>query len=515
MLKHFSEDSKKNENNSRIRADSKHDVEETTNKENCDVIETKLYKRRWFVIALFSAQAVLVRMLMNSIGVINNVYKAYFGLSYYVIDWFTLIQRPAMVISAIMLALLSFNLIIGFRKLFIIMSSCTLASCTLSFIASACPHFYGLILVSQFAAGFGAQASNAIIGSLASNWFPEEQTGFAMSFEGMALSVGCSLSFLVTSLTFDSFPILSNTSTSLNTINNSNNTEWKTWNNDTLTKFLIFYGTLCCVSAVVLIAVGILVADKPPKPPTIAQALRRRQEKSGNIRDVTKNITHFCKESKSLFQTKLFIQSVIILSVIFSCNSLQSLIMGENFRGVFADHGRHLQANALAGFVLVLYEVGCFFGNFISGKIVDYFKKHKVILLVDLVLCMFCLVGLTFARYYVNIPATFALNTLLGITTCSCFVPVSDMLLEHTYPRNPAFVMSLLAGFCYLVTILCGEASRLLLNYFTGTAVFIFMGILVFSCIVISLFLQPVYRRQLTSNQKPNAESQALLPKNN
>ena len=120
---------------------------------------------------------------MNAIVVINNIYKAYFDLSYYVIDWFTLIHIPAMFLSSLILAMLAFNSIVDSRKLFVLLSICAIFSCGFSMISFTFTYLYAFVFLGQFIIGFGAETSSAIISSLATNWFPEDQIAFALSFK--------------------------------------------------------------------------------------------------------------------------------------------------------------------------------------------------------------------------------------------------------------------------------------------------------------------------------------------
>jgi len=258
------------------------DSEELSTTSSMQLADTKLYKTRWLMTALFSLQCIVVRIQMTSIGVINDVYNVYFNLSSYVIDWFTLIQIPAMIFSSFLLAIFTFNSIVDSRKLFILMSLCVILSCLCSMIAFAFPHLYGSIFLGQFAVGFGSEASHAMISSLAINWFPENQIGLALSFKSVSLSLGCFMGFLIPSQTFSSEPHakvtnfsdksqLQNTNTSITQFH----AEWK---NEIRFKFLILYGCQLVICVIIWLLGVIFVVDKPPKPPTISQALKVQEK---------------------------------------------------------------------------------------------------------------------------------------------------------------------------------------------------------------------------------------------
>ena len=478
--------------------------ENNSQKRNHRKTDIKLYKRRWLILMVFTGQVILIRLLTNAIGIIDDIYKAYFNISSNTIDWFTLIQSPAMVISAVVLAVLIFNSVIGAKKLLILVSFCAVLSCSFSLISSAYPRLYGLIYAGQFAAGFGAQASSAISSSLASSWFAENEIGFAISFTTVGLSIGYSLSFFIPSQVFKSLPFQT-------TPNNFTQSDLAVWRDETLYNFLFFYGSLWFISTMLWFSVFAFVTDIPPKPPTLAQILIREQQVQGKWKDVIKNISSFCRQSKDVLFSKFGVQVAIILSIIFSCSNLQKLLLSDIVRNVFNYDNYNLDSDEMSGYVLVLFETGCFLGSVLSGKLIDHFKKHGLILFIYLFLSMLSMSGLALASHYANVPATFVFNSLLGISLCSCYVPIYDMVLEHTYPQSPAFVMLLFVGECYSATILFGEASMILLQYFTGTAVFAFMSVFVFFCLLLCLFVKPNYSRQKASKMEVDPENLRLL----
>ena len=457
--------------------------------------EIRVYKKRWLILTLFTGQVIVISMLTNCIGIIDDVYKAYFDISMNTIDWFTLIQSPAMILSAIVLTVLSFNSALDSQKLLTMVSICAVISCLFSILSSAYPPFYRLIFFGQFVSGFGAQASGAINSVLATTWFPENQIGFAISFTAVGKSIGYSLSFIVPSYLFDSKP-------RQDTSNNATEAAMQIWRDQTLYKFLVFYGILLFLSAVMWFLFYSFATNVPPSPPTLAQFVLRQQNSQDRWKEAMKSLASLYSESVTVLMSKLGIQTAILLSVLYSCNNLQKLLLSDIVRAVFLNDEFYTNADAMSGHVLVLFEMGCLLGSIFSGKLVDYFKRHSLILFVYLFLCSVSMIGLAAARYYVSIPATIVFNILLGISICSCYVPIYDMLLEHTYPKNPVFIMSLFAVECLPATILFGEAAVLLLQYVSGTAVLVFMCLFVFLCLFLSIFLKPDYRRQKASKSK-------------
>ena len=283
-------------------------------------MEIETYARRWFILGCFTGQILAIRMLMNSTGVVNNVYKAYFNIPYFVIDWFTLIQTPGRIISTIVLAILIFNSKMKFRLLFVIVSSSAVLLCVCFMISFAFPQFYGLIFVGEAVIGFGFQAADPIISRFATNWFPEDQIGFAMSFKLMGICFGCLLAFFVPSQLFRLPPIhLKSTSLSSTYNDNISARHFSRWHEDVYWKSLSLYGVLLFVCLALGITTFTSAADLPPKPPTLAQA-RKRQHLNGqktimSNMSLIKSIKLFLTESKSIMFNAVFFQAVIMQSI--------------------------------------------------------------------------------------------------------------------------------------------------------------------------------------------------------
>jgi len=476
-------------------------------------IETKLYNRRWAMITIYTFQLIIVKILLASIGVINNIYKAYFGLSYFVIDWFTLIQIPAKILATFVLSILTFNSLTNSRKLFIFLSFCSVFSCACSLISFAFPDLYAFIFLGQFGIGFGSLSNEAIISSLASNWFPENQIGLALSTKTIGSSIGSLLGFLIPSQLFKATVPAGDNETYLVCKNTTDNLLLKDWCCEVRSKFFKLYGSLLLICIINLCLVLIIVAESPPKPPTIAQALKPRQVQ-GKINKVDKNIVNFFKEIKNILFSAVVFQLIVIASLIYVNSDLQKLLMGEIFReGIFFKY--HKSAEAMAGYALVLFELGCLLGGILSAKLTDKYKMHKLILCIILFLSMLSVCGLVIARYLMNTVLSYISNTFLGFLICVCFVPIFDLVLQHTYPQDPVFVMLLFMGACKSIAVIFEQICRLLLNFVNEVAVFVFMFILLLIALILCAWLQPKYHRGATSStdQKTN-ENSALLNSN-
>ena len=453
---------------------------------------------------------------MNSFGLINNVYKAYFNISYYAIDWFTLIQIPGVVAATIIFAYFNNKSLMGFRNLFIIMESCAIIASTSLIVSFAYPYLYWFIYLGQFTVGFSFQAVGAIITTFATNWFPENQIGLAMSSRTTGMSLGCLLAFLVPSQIIPS-PPTSHDSENVTEVVKINETmtevlkinETIKWQKEVHSKATLFYGSLLALSILVLILSVLFVAEYPPKPPTVAQALLRTQ-----LEEKSEKQENFFNSCKSILFNKVIFHGAFVCGFTYTSNFFQKLFSGQIIRHVLEIENYVSHVNAMSGYMLVLYEIGCFIGGILGARLIDNFKKHKLTLCLALSSGIVAIFGLTLGNYFHKIEVIFVFNTLLGISISSCDVPLFDMMIQHTYPTSPIFVMLLFFGECRLILVVIAQIGRVFLDYVNGTAVLLLMGCTLILSLILSILLKPDFKRQEATFAEINANETNPLLKN-
>ena len=490
--------------------------EEHSSTENETRTETEVYSLRWWIGLFYAGQIVLLRMLTNSFGVVNNVYKAYFDISYFAIDWFLAMQYPGLCSATVILIFLILSEQMAFRKLFIIMTTCTTCSYAFSMVAFSYPKFFWLIYAGQFVSGFALQASIAIFSTFATLWFPENQVGFAMSLKVMSMSIGCLLAFLVPSQLVPPppTPLIERKNVTLTTMSNDiEDTKW--WLDEVRWKYLCLYGGSVVGCFIVWIFAIFFVADEPSKPPTVAQALiRSKRHKNQTDKKAWATCNKFWTECKSILCNKTFIYATIILTVLFSFNYLEKVLMGQISREVFTLRQYNSKINQMAGYILVLFEVGCFIGGLTGGKLTDSENRHKLILYVGITFTLICELGLVIGRHFFNVAVIFVFNTLLGVALCLNYTPLFDIVLQDAYPKNTSLVMLIFNSITQVGVVVVGQLSRLILNFSNGTVVLGFLSVLLLIILIICILLNPKFKRQEASEAETNAEEGIPLLKN-
>ena len=465
--------------------------------------ELKLYAKRWGLAILLALDSLILRILKNSFGIINDVYAEYFQVSHLAVDWFTLVQVPGMILSSAILAPTIFNQVVGLRNLTLAMAGGLFFACVCLLIAYVFPVLYPLIFVGEFIVGFVVITMDVVAASFAIKWFPEHQIGLALSIKLISGNIGSLLAYLIPTNLFIS-PVKHNTSIYANYSTFLNETsESKLWLATNQFRFIAFSSSLVLFSFIVLLFFVLTAVDVPPKPPTLAQATVRVSENlnDSGIVDIFINIKEFYYECKRILGNKLIIQTAVIFAITQGCNFIQKLFMSEILRKIFSRLKHPLQANTLSGYVLVLFELGCILGSVVSGKVVDCCKNYHTQILINLLLCFVSVVGIFFGYIYCNAVLIFISNTLFGFFVTFLVTPIFEIVYQHMFPIDTGFLTLMLRIECSIGIIVISQFCRLLLDLFGGTGVLAFLSALLFMGFIISLFVKPSYKRLDLSNK--------------
>ena len=459
--------------------------------------EIQLYAIRWWIVILIAIDSVVLRIVKNSFGLVNNVFKNYFEVGYLAVDWFTLIQIPGIFLSSLVLTPIIFYKLLSLRKLSIAMGGSLAFVCICLLVAYIYPMLFPFIFIGEFIVGFVVVAMDTVSASFAISWFPEHQVGLALSIKMISGNTGSLLAYLIPSNLL--VPPPTNLTTFL-----GNETDWKEtvrhsdWFKQIHIRLIVYTLVLFTISFAVLLFLIGFFSDRPPKPPTLAQAsvclAQKDKSKTENV-DIIGNLKEFYRESIQIMRNKLVLQVAVIFSITQGCNLIQKLFMGEILRKVFIELGHVNNANVMSGYVLVLFEFGCIVGSVVSGKVVDNYKNYRVQVILGLLFCFISMIGILIGYYFVNLIVIYIANTSYGFFITFLVTPIFETVYQHMYPIDTGFLTLILRIQCSFATILIGQISRLWLNLFGGISVLSLAAVFLFVALIISLFLKPKYSR--------------------
>jgi len=460
--------------------------------------ETKLYSIRWFIIFLVGFVAIVSRTLRSSFGVVNDVYVSYFNISYELADWFTLIMLPGCTISCVLFFIL-FTKSISIRNVAIMMSGSLSFTCICLIIAYVHMQFYPLILVGNFALGFVIAAIDLVSASYAINWFPEHQVGIALSANELGCSIGSLLGYIIPSNILLVPKQLNSTNITCSSITTQKpNTNQNLWFFTNQLRLIIFSSVLLTIVALIFLCFAIFMKDKPPLPPTKAQAKVRLQSREHEAQSGLDK-TQLLQLLRTVTFNKVFWQVIFILSTsIGACDTFVKMFMGEILKKLFIKIGDESSYNSFSSLMLVCYEVGGIIGSILSGKIVDNFKNYHHQISVILAICLMSMISILLGYYFNSVVVLYVFYFSFG--TCLGYLPTPsyEIVFQQFYPIDSG-VLALMIRIVYsFINFTLGETPRWISNLLSSgiqVTVGLCMFILLSISFLTSLFLKPSYNR--------------------
>ena len=448
------------------------------------------------------------------IGVNNDIFSSYFNLPFAVVDWFTIITRPAAWLTCVGFAFLSILNKASFRKVALTCASLSVIASLCQLVAYGFPFLYWFMFIGNFLLGILVGYIMVIPVSFAVLWFPDNEIGTAMSIRMVCSKLGFLLAFLVPS------HFLTPTQCESNGFNTSakNFTECEcNWVDEEKQKMLIYVGVILVISVLILIFLIFFAIDQPPKPPTVAQALLRQNIETQKEEQFGNKIVMFFKETKKLFTDGAFLILILLLATVYVFNYYQALFLSEILRPIFQSFYSSVDADRMSSYLVVAFELAAIIGTFITGFLVDRIKNYVLLIRIHFAWCVICWIGLIVGYCFQNITAVFVCNFLSGLGCGSLYVPIFDLSTQHTYPRKPDFVGSCLRWGYNIIFLIVIEGNRLVIYTTGGLGSLIYLAMILSSSLLLTIILKPKYRRLEAEKQAVEnfSETQPFLSNRN
>ncbi|XP_061599382.1 heme transporter FLVCR2 isoform X2 [Cololabis saira] len=371
-----------------------HSVVETTHL--FPLLETKLYKRRWVMLFVFSLYSMSNAFMWLQYGIISNIFMHFYGIDSLAIDWLSLIYCLSYIplIGPVMWLLDNR----GLREVVVVGSA---FNCIGAWIktGTADPNMFAMTFFGQFVCSVGTVYILGIPSKLASLWFGQQEVSTACSIGVLGNQLGIAIGFLVP-------PIL-------------------VPNVDDVNELAYHIRLMFYISAGVATAIFILVAivfqEKPEIPPTQAQAQARnsRPEEYSYMASI-----------KRLLCNKPFMLLVISYGLNVGCfyalSTLLNRMIIEHYPGQEVNAGR-------IGLTIVIAGMG---GSLICGIWLDKTKTYKQTTLVVYVLTLAGMLVYSFTLNLGHLWVVFVTAGALGFFMTG-YLPLGfEFAVELTYPES-------------------------------------------------------------------------------
>ena len=448
--------------------------------------DLKVYSKRWMIALTITMQTFIVRYFMSSIGVVNNVYVEYFDISYIAVDWFTTIQYPGSLLVNLVVAWLIFSNKVGLRKLSIGIGLSCIYNSSSMLIASFFQKAYPVIYFGQFIMGASYSVVLMMAIKMANNWFPKHEIGKAMA----AIPIGSALAAVMAFLIPTNILNIPHTFQQNKTLGYSKHIHGFTPKIENI--FTTYNGILLAITLTMIVPVLAIVQDKPPKPPTKAQALLLN---SNSVEVLSEDSAlFFLKECLSILSSKVFLIVSFMETTRVSVISTETMFLSDILRPLSADYNKEKDPNILSGYVTSTFEVAAFFGLIFGAYVFDYFKKHKLQLRISFFCLFLCQLGVFSATYFKKVKIIWLINAFLGFFISIAGIPIKDTAVQHLYPTKPGLITSLMNFFIYSVLVIFVQILRLLIMCIGGWAALLFSSILLFFSFSLTIILKPDFK---------------------
>ena len=465
-------------------------------------VKTKVYKKRWFVVALLGWLMFLYVFTYINFGYLNNVMVSYFDTTYAAIDWMVLSCNVGTILASIVVACFALSNVLSCKKAMISASILFTIGFTFIIVGFLRPCLYFLITLGQVFNGFGGALIFALPGSIAQLWFDESQIGIAT---GMALLGSSTASITANILPPQLLKIFQRDSKIQQSVKNISYAANETWIQNVKRIYVSTYFIMLLIVVIISILLCALVPEKPKLAPSMAQYRKRSQKHHTGFK-----LQDIAYQIKTLCCDHMFIVGNVSATLVYYLAAFDDLFVELVVSKLFLNFTKYTPEE-ISGFFVATVSIGCVVTNIFFGMFLDRFKNYYWQSNIAAILVLITSVTTLLSVHFQNLLGLCLSYFFTGLSKRACYLSLIDSLLQHTYPLNPLFVMSV-AGFLQNITALVFVNIGRQIIYktsITGGLIYVCV-VMFFLCILCSFFI-PVTNRLKANKCQLEDERISLL----
>ncbi|XP_012267338.2 uncharacterized MFS-type transporter C09D4.1 isoform X2 [Athalia rosae] len=387
------------------------------------VVETKVFKRRWAILAIFVFYSASNAMQWIQYSIIANLVMKYYGINSFAVDWTSMIYMVLYIPFIFPASYLLDKM--GLRVAAILGAVGTAAGAWIK-VFSVAPDRFWVTFLGHSVVALSQVFVLSVPARLAAVWFGPDQVSSACSIGVFGNQLGVAVGFLFP-------PMLVQNSDDLAVIGKGLQ--------------LMFY-IVAAITSVILVLIVLFFKAEPPLPASSAQAVQRDAETSES----------FMTSLKTLMTNKgyllLLLSYAINVGIFYALSTLLSQILVHYYPGSEADAGRIGLAIVCAGML----------GSVFCGIILDKSHRFKETTLGVYVLSFVGMIVFTFTLDCGQIYVVYITAAVLGFFMTG-YLPVGfEFAAELTYPEPEGTSAGLLNAATQLVGICFTTLSGYLFN---------------------------------------------------
>ncbi|KAM4013860.1 LOW QUALITY PROTEIN: choline/ethanolamine transporter FLVCR2 [Anomaloglossus baeobatrachus] len=433
---------------------------------------TRLYRRRWLMVLLFSSYSLCNAFQWLQYGIISNIFIGFYGVGSFAIDWLSMAYMLVYIPLIFPVAWLLDTR--GLRLIALVGSG---LNCLGAWIktASARPDLYGVTLFGQLIC---AAAQVFILGMpahIASVWFSSTEVSTACSVGVFGNQLGVAVGFLLP-------PVL---------VPNIEDKEKLSHHIG-----IMFYGTAAAASLLFTLVIFVF-QDRPPLPPTLAQAVHHSSSSAGDQYSYKLSILRLLKNPNFIL---LVLSYGLNTGAFYSISTLLNRMVMEFYPNEEVNAGRIGLTITLAGMC----------GALVTGFWLDRTKTYKQ---TTLGVYIFSLVGMLVFTFTLDLGylwLVFITAGCLGFFMTG-YLPLGfEFAAELTHPESEGTSSGLLNVSAQVFGLVFTTAQGQILPFGVRSGN-IFLCCFLLAGAIITAFIKSDLRRQ-RANQEATEAGPAPCP---
>ncbi|KAG7331613.1 hypothetical protein KOW79_005582 [Hemibagrus wyckioides] len=419
-------------------------------------LQTKRYRRRFAVLAIFSLYSLVNAFQWIQYSIITNIFMQFYGVTSVIIDGLSVVYMVAYIPLIFPATWLLDRK--GLRVTALLGAGLNCAGAWLK-CASAGPGLFWVTMSAQVVCSVAQVFILGLPSRIASVWFGPKEVSTACATAVLGNQLGVAIGFLLP-------PVL---------VPNTPEDKEQMGHNISI----MFYGT-AAVSTLLFILTIFVIQDRPPLPPSKAQAVLP----TGLAEDYS-----YKQSIINLFRSKPFI--LLLLSYGIMTGSFYSVSTLLNQMIIFYYEGEELNAGRI-GLTLV---VAGMVGSILCGLWLDHTKTYKMTTLSVYVLSFLGMLVFTFTLDLGHLLLIFFTGGALGFFMTG-YLPIGfEFAVEITYPESEGTSSGLLNAFAQLFGIIFTLIQGKLTTDYTPLAGNIFLCAWIFLGIILTALIKSELKR--------------------
>uniref|UniRef100_A0A8C0FCY4 FLVCR heme transporter 2 n=1 Tax=Bubo bubo TaxID=30461 RepID=A0A8C0FCY4_BUBBB len=428
-------------------------------------VSVRLSRRRWAVVLLFSSYSLCNAFQWIQYGSINNVFVRFYGVSAFAIDWLSMsymltyipLLFPVRGLRLIALAGSALNALGAWVKL-----------------GSLKPHLFPITVLGQVICSLAQVFILGMPSRIASVWFSSREVSTACSIAVFGNQLGIAVGFLVP-------PVL---------VPNVDDVEKLAYH------ISIMFFMTAGVATALFILVVIVFKEKPPHPPSRAQALI--QSRPTEEYSYMQSILRLLRNANFLL---LMVTYGLNTGCFYALSTLLNRMVIRHYPGEEVNAGRIGLTIILSGMV----------GALISGIWLDRTKAYKQTTLVVYTMSLVGMITYTFTLSLGHLWVVFLTAGMLGFFMTG-YLPLGfEFAAELTYPESEGTSSGLLNVSAQIFGIAFTIGQGQIIDCFGTKAGNLLLCSFLFLGTIMTAFIKADLRRQQANLDNEQTVSKSLL----